>query len=262
MNLFAPIAVLALITGDAPAPPDLAQHFAGIDGAFVLYDTKKQRYYRYNEKRCAERFSPCSTFKIPNALIALETGIVPDESFTLKWDSVKTPRQNLASPAWARDHDLRSAMRYSVVWYFQEVARRVGAPNYKKYLQRFNYGNQDIAGGSDRFWLSSSLQISANEQIKFLKKFYAGKLGLSQRTTEVVKSIIVLEQTAQYKLSGKTGAGSQANGKMLGWLVGYVEAHDNVYFYALNFDGETFPAVSERRLILVKALLKELEVIP
>ncbi|MCG3121142.1 MAG: Beta-lactamase OXA-10 [bacterium] len=262
MNLFATVVVLALISSNEQASPDFARHFAGIDGTFVLYDSKSDRYYRHNEKRCAERFSPCSTFKIPNALIALETGVVPDENFTIKWDSVKTPRQNFVSPMWARDHDLRSAMRYSVVWYFQEVARRVGASNYKKYLQQFEYGNRDIAGGSDRFWLSNSLQISANEQIKFIRKFYSGKLGLAKRTTDVVKSIIILEQTAQYKLCGKTGAGPQANGKMLGWLVGYVETPDNVYFYALNFDGENFQAVAAKRLNLAKALLKELKVLP
>lgn len=242
--------------------PNFTQYFQGIDGAFVLYDAKLDKYYRYNEKRCDERLTPCSTFKIPNALIALETGIVPDANFVLKWDSLKTPRQNLLNSNWARDHDLRSAMRFSVVWYFQEIARRVGAKNYKKYLKRIEYGNQNIAGGVDNFWLASSLKISANEQVAFLKKFYYGQSGFSSRATAIVKSIIVLEQTAQYKFSGKTGAGPRADGKMLGWLVGYVEANDNVYFYALNIDGENYQSIAEKRLALAKVLLKEAKVLP
>lgn len=242
--------------------PNLAQYFQGIDGAFVLYDVKQDKYYRHNAKRCDERLSPCSTFKIPNALIALETGVAADENFVIKWDSLKTPRQNLLNPNWARDHDLRSAMRFSVVWYFQELARRIGEQNYKKFLGQIVYGNQDITGGRDTFWLANSLKISTNEQVEFLKRLYYDKLGFSPRAVDIVKSIIVLEQTEQYKLSGKTGAGPRQNGKMLGWLVGYVETHDNVYFYALNIDGENFQSIAEKRLTLAKALLKELKVLP
>jgi beta-lactamase class D len=74
----------------------------------------------------------------PNSLIALETGVVEDENFVIAWDSTKTPRQSLVYPTWARDHDLRSAMKYSVVWYYQEVARRVGEKNYRQYLHKIN----------------------------------------------------------------------------------------------------------------------------
>lgn len=243
-------------------PLDLAQYFQDIDGAFVLYDVKQHQYYRYNAKRCDERLSPCSTFKIPNALIAVETGTATDENFILKWDSLKAPRQNLLNSRWARDHDLRSAMRFSVVWYFQEIARRVGAANYKNFLAKFKYGNQNLSGGLDKFWLISSLKISANKQIEFLKKFYYDGLGVTERTRNLVKAIIVLEQTEQYKLSGKTGAGPRANGKMLGWLVGYVEANDNVYFYALNMDGENFQSIAEKRLTLTKTLLREFKILP
>jgi len=238
---------MALLLSGKDQQPNLAKHFAGLDGAFVLYDARHEKYYHHNAKRCAERFSPCSTFKIPNELIALETGVVGDENFIIKWDSVKTPRQNLLNSSWARDHDLRSAMRFSIVWYFQEIARRVGESNYKNYLAKFKYGNQDLSGGIDRFWLASSLKISANEKVEFLKKFYYDKLGISEHATNIVKSIIGLEQTEQYKLSGKTGAGPLANGKMLGWLVGYVETKDNVCFYALNLDGENFQSIAEKR---------------
>lgn len=195
-------------------------------------------------------------------MIALETGAVEDENFVIKWDSLKAPRQDWWSSNWARDHDLRSAMKYSVVWYYQEVARRVGEKSYRQYLRKINYGNQDISGGIDNFWLASTLKISANAQIEFLKKFYRDELGFSKRATGIVKSIIVLEQTDQYTLRGKTGAGPRENGKMLGWLVGYVETKDNLYFYALNFDGDNFQAVSAQRMELAKALLRELKILP
>ena len=52
---------------------DLSAYFKGTTGAFVLYDLKANHYVRYDAKRCRQRFSPKSTFKIPNSLIGLET---------------------------------------------------------------------------------------------------------------------------------------------------------------------------------------------
>jgi beta-lactamase class D len=60
---------------------DLSKYFEGYSGAFVLYDVENKYYIRHNEEQCKKRLSPCSTFKIPNSLIALETGIATDENF-------------------------------------------------------------------------------------------------------------------------------------------------------------------------------------
>ena len=73
---------------------DLSRFFENIEGAIVLYDVKNNRYLRHNEKRCKERFTPASTFKIPNALIGLETGAVKDANSLIAWDKVKYPEQN------------------------------------------------------------------------------------------------------------------------------------------------------------------------
>ncbi len=47
---------------------DVSQFFVETTGAFVLYDLNNDTYIRYNEQRCTTRYSPCSTFKIPNSL--------------------------------------------------------------------------------------------------------------------------------------------------------------------------------------------------
>jgi beta-lactamase class D len=54
-------------------------------------------------------------------------------------------------PDWNRDHTLASAIRFSVVWYFQEIARRIGAARMQRYVDAFQYGNRDLSGGVDRF---------------------------------------------------------------------------------------------------------------
>src|SRR5690349_15526117 len=41
---------------------------------------------------CATRLSPASTYKIPHALIGLETGVITEDT-VYKWDGVKHPDQ-------------------------------------------------------------------------------------------------------------------------------------------------------------------------
>ena len=227
-------------------------------GCFVLYDQNEDRYIRYNPKRCGDRFSPASTFKIPNSLIGLETGVIPDENFVLKWDGVKR-----WVPAWNQDQDLKAAIKNSTVWYYQELARRVGEERMKKFVTAFEYGNRDVSGGIDQFWLRGSLRISADEQIVFLRKLAADKLPVSKRTLDIVKKITVLEKTPEYTLHGKTGW-AQSTDKDLGWLVGWVEKDKNIYFYAMNIEAvepakETF---AQARHIILRAILHELNIIP
>lgn len=238
---------------------DLSRFFGDTPGAFVLYDLKKNDYIRYNDERCRQRFGPFSTFKIPNSLIALETGVLKDENVVIPYDAEKHPPETWWPAEWKRDNTLRSALKHSVAWYYQEIAKKVGKENYNRYLKQFQYGNEDSSGSVDEFWLDSSLQISPNEQVEFLKKFYNGKLSLSKRTTDIVKNILVLEETDSYKLSAKTGTGSLDNGKTLGWLVGYLEKPDDVYFFATNMESNDYDSVSrEKRLELTKRIFAEL----
>jgi beta-lactamase class D len=104
------------------AHAELAQVFGTLDAAFVVLDVRKNRWTRHNPERCAKRFSPCSTFKIPNALVGLDTGVIPDADHLIKWDGTVNSRE-----AANRDHTLRTAVSQSIVWYFQELARRVGS---------------------------------------------------------------------------------------------------------------------------------------
>ena len=242
------------------AAPSLAPVFGGTAGTMVVFDSRRGRTFRHDPERSRRRMSPFSTFKIPNSLIALETGVVSGPDYVIRWDSIRDPRQP-GFDAWWRDHDLRSAIRNSVVWYYQEVARRTGPERMQRYLDRIGYGNRDISGGIDRFWLGSSLRISADEQVDFLRRLHAGRLGFSPRTTAIVKEILVLEDTPAYRLSAKTGGGNVPGGA-LGWLVGYVEREGDVYFFAMNVDGKDFASVRDRRTEVARAALRRLGVLP
>src|SRR5687768_5762469 len=240
---------------------NLKRVFGNTKGAFVLYDLKSHRYIRHNESRCRRRFTPASTFKIPNSLIGLETGVVRDADFCISWDRQRYPNEGRSNTApfihWWQDHTLRSAMKYSVLWYYIEIARHVGAARMQSYVRQFRYGNRDISGGIEQFWRNSTLQISAEEQVDFLRRFYTGKLSVSSRSTEIVKDILLLEQTPAYRLSGKTGA-APFDGGTRAWFVGYLEREGNVYFFALNMDGANYEAIRDERINLTKRILREL----
>lgn len=257
------------------APPEgvfrqveLGHHFAGnapVEATFVLVNGGTGDTLIFNSHRAAQRFLPASTFKIANTLIALETGVATGIDFTIAYDSLRDHRNGFWSAGWSRDHNLESAFRNSVYWYYQEIARRVGEARMREYLRRFDYGNQDIGGGLDRFWLHGDLRISALEQVGFLQRLHAGDLGVSKRSTDLLKDIMVLEHTDAYTLRGKTGTADVTATRELGWLVGSLERGSEVWYYALNMEGEE---VWERwgnptaRRDLVLAILRELGVVP
>jgi beta-lactamase class D len=238
--------------------PELATYFQGFKGAFVLYDLNSNRYVRYNPERCAARFIPASTFKIMNSLIGLETGVIPDETYVIAWDG--TPYD---IPAWNQDHTLKTAIQNSVVWYYQELARRVGKEKMQSYVDAAQYGNQDISGQIDTFWLEGGLRISADEQVEFLKRLYQGELPFSTRSMTIVQEILVLEETDSYRLSGKTGS-VQRLSPHEGWFVGYLETKGDVYFFVTNFESASPDglATGETAKEMSRSILQGLGLLP
>jgi beta-lactamase class D len=220
----------AAATPPSEAKPELKRYFGGYEGAFVLYDLNSNRYIRYNPARCAERFIPASTFKIMNSLIGLETGVIPDENYVIQWDGTSYPILS-----WNQDHTLKTAIQNSVVWYYQELARRVGRERMQRFVGAANYGNKDISGQIDSFWLEGGLRISPDEQVAFLKRLYQGDLPFSQRTMAIVRTILVMEKTETYQLGGKTGSVQRVTPHQ-SWYVGYLETQGNVYFFATDFE--------------------------
>lgn len=209
---------------------DFSKYFEGYSGAFVLYDVANRYYIRHNEEQCKKRLSPCSTFKIPNSLIALEIGVVTDENFPLKWDGTKHWLES-----WNKDHTLKTAFANSVVWYYREIARRIGEEKMTEYINNINYGNMDISGGLDKFWLMSSIEISANEQVEFLFKLYKNELPFSENTVNIVKDIMILERADSFIMRGKTGSGeNKKNNFTQGWFVGYITVGENAFIFATN----------------------------
>jgi beta-lactamase class D len=200
------------------------------------------------------RFTPCSTFKIPNSLIALDSGVAPDAAFSVPYDPVRDGEQH---GAWSLDQDLRSALRVSAAWYYREIARRVGVERMRGYLDRFDYGNRDMGGGIDGFWIGGGLAISPEEQVRFLQRFRENKLGVDLRKTQMVRELLLLESGDTYRWFGKTGTCVDRTHGPVAWHVGFVERGAAVTYYALQMSGGSVAELFRKRPAVIRGKLSQ-----
>ena len=190
---------------------------------------------------CGVRLSPASTYKIPHALIALETGAITLDGVE-KWDGRRYERQ----AKWNRDHTVISALRPSVLWLFQRIAPRVGAERAAAWLGKFEYGNRSVTGPITQYWIDGSLAISPVEQVNFLRRFYQATLpvqrayidrvreGLEQQQGTVENSLGVHKLDGDWsrtRLNAKTGATTTQDYRV-SWLVGLLTVDRTDYVFA------------------------------
>lgn len=237
---------------------DFSQHFRdlAVEGSILIYDATSDRTYQHNPQRNVTPFLPASTFKILNALISLETGVIADDVAVLTWDGIS--RQ---VPEWNRDLNMREAMKLSAIWFYQVLARRVGHERMQKWITQVGYGNQTIGSEAaiDRFWLEGELRITPQQQIQFLQRLYKNDLPFSERSLAIVKDMLVIEKTPDYTIRAKNGwigFGSKTM-RQAGWMVGYLEKGKNVYFFATNIDFRT-EADAPKRMQVTRRCLKAL----
>ena len=237
---------------------DFGRYFReeGVTGTLLIYDLRTDRFLVHDAERARKGSIPASTFKIANSMIALETGSMADTSTVLEWDG-----KDRGVEVWNRDHSMTTAFRNSVVWYYQEAARRTGKNRMQSYVSRMDYGNADLSGAAiDSFWLEGNLRISAAEQIGLLRRLYRNELPFSEETLDKVKGIMVeergqTESGERYLLRSKTGWAQE-----IGWYVGYVVSDGRPYFFALNMDMPKIEQAPIRKRI-VRAALDDLDVI-
>ncbi|MBR0753616.1 class D beta-lactamase [Bradyrhizobium jicamae] len=230
---------------------DLQKRFfdLGTEGTFVAYKIDDYLIVASDKKRSGEGKLPASTFKIPNSLIALETGVVKDpDKDVFKWDGVTRPIE-----AWNKDHTLRSAIAVSAVPVYQEIARRIGEARMQEYVDKLDYGNRDIGGGIDQFWLSGKLRIDPIEQIDFVDRLRRGVLPVGKRSQELVRDILPVTKVGDATIRAKSGLTGREQGS-LGWLVGWVEKGSAVTVFAMNMDCKTPEQIAARMSVTQQCL--------
>ena len=213
----------------------LARRFfdAGTVGTFVAYKTDDYLIIASDKDRSGTAQLPASTFKIPNSLIALETGVVTDpDKDIFKWDGVTRSIE-----AWNKDHTMRSAIAASAVPVYQEIARRIGQERMQKYVDLFEYGNRNIGGGIDQFWLTGALRIDPVQQVDFVDRLRRGVLPVSKRSQDLVRDILPVTKVGESVIRAKSGLlGAELGKPSLGWMVGWAEKGSANTVFALNLD--------------------------
>lgn len=241
--------------------PDWQQYFDHYDakGTIVVRDERggKAETWVVDSKRAQRRLSPASTYKIPHTLFALDAKLVKDEFQTFKWDGVKrgfSPHN--------QDQNLRSAMRYSAVWVYDNFAKQLGETKAQEYLTLIDYGNADptfekVIEGRGSYWIDGKLAISANEQVEFLKALYRNQLPFELSAQLLVKDIMINEAGKDWILRAKTGWQGR-----YGWWVGWVEWPTGPVYFALNIDTPNRMKDLYKREAIVREIMQSIEALP
>lgn len=188
-----------------------------------------------------ERFAPCSSFKMPIALMGYDSGILIDEN-TPVWDYKPEydPHCLMMMDQWKKPYTPAEWMKNSCVWYSQEITKKLGLEKFKAYVEQFGYGNMDVSGGILRAWLTTTLAISPREQVGFLQRMLAGQLPVSAEAVRKTTRIMHAGEIRGGRLFGKTGSGftDMAAGKQRGWYVGWLEKGSGKVLFAVLRDHE------------------------
>jgi beta-lactamase class D/beta-lactamase class D OXA-1 len=245
-------------------------YFQNKTGCFLLYNVNLHKLVEdYNPSRCAQQIPPDSTFKIALSLMAFDQNLI-NQNAIFKWDG-----KNRGLKVWNRNQTPKTWLSNSAVWVSQGLAQKLGMKKINDYLQKFNYGNQNFSGdpgknnGLTQAWLSSSLKISADEQLTFLEKLLGNKLPVSQYAIDSTKANMYLETSPHgWRLYGKTGSGSTnpsqktaVNWQQVpqdGWFVGFVQKGTKTYIFVLNFSDTQAPNTSEAGGTRAKEITKKL----
>ncbi|EAJ2961814.1 OXA-184 family class D beta-lactamase [Campylobacter jejuni] len=213
-------------------------------GIFIIFDGKN--YASNDFQRAKQTFSPASTFKIFNALIALDNGVVKDT----KEIFYHYKGEKVFLPSWKQDASLSSAIKRSQVPAFKELARKIGLKTMQESLNKLSYGNAKISK-IDTFWLDNSLQISAKNQADLLFKLSQNSLPFSKKNQEEVKKLLLFKENKIQKIYAKTGFNDNIN---LAWIVGFVKTKNKILSFALNVDIKHIKNIKIREELLEKYL--------
>jgi beta-lactamase class D len=107
----------------------------------------------------------------------------------------------------------------------------------QKYVDLFEYGNRDIGGGIDQFWLTGNLRIDPVQQVDFVDRLRRGVLPVSKRSQDLVRDILPVTKAGDSIIRAKTGLlGAELGKPSLGWVVGWAEKGNANTVFALNMD--------------------------
>jgi beta-lactamase class D len=160
----------------------------------------------FDSARSAERLPPCSTFKIWNLLIGIESGLVTGANQPFyRWDGdVRSIKD------WNKDLTVKEAFQASCVLAFQALARKSEEGPMQNWIQKIGYGDENTSAGIDCFWLPAEgrkpIRISPAEQAQLMQRLASGDVPFSESSRNLLAEIMEFKTTNIGTLYGKTGS--------------------------------------------------------
>lgn len=189
------------------------------------------------EGDCRSRVTPASTFKVPLAVMAFDSGILTDAHTPVM--SFRSGDPDWGGAKWTRDTGPADWMRYSVLWYSRRITHAMGTEALTRYAQDFGYGNADFTGdpgfdnGLERAWVASSLRVSPHEQAAFLRALVLDTLPVRPQAMAQAREIVESHRVGDWVIRGKTGTAyprradrSFDYARGWGWYVGWAKNGD------------------------------------
>jgi beta-lactamase class D len=183
---------------------------------------------------CDRPTAPASTFKIPHALLALQLGVIT-RATVADWDcSTSGPE------LWRQAQTVESAIRWSVLPFFQHTARLIGGARMREGLRSLGYAADSFDGDIATFWLNGDLVVTPREQFTFLQRLMADQVPIDAVHRATVREALhmppgqvtnasgthafPLAWPGNLKVRAKTG-NTEVNGERVSWLVGSVRSN-------------------------------------
>lgn len=205
---------------------------------------------------CRYRVTPASTFKIALSVMGFDSGFLLDaHTPTLPF---KAGYADWGGDNWKQPTDPTRWLKYSVVWFSQQITAALGVETLERYALAFGYGNADFAGDAgknnalERAWISSSLKIAPVEQVAFLRNLLNRNLPVQAHAIDMAMAIVETTSAGGgWTISGKTGAayprladGSFDRAKGWGWFVGWATKEGRTLVFARLDQDENRESVS------------------
>lgn len=239
---------------------------AGVAGTFGMFDNGQGNFTIYNLPRYRDSaYQPAATFDIIQSLVAVQTGVLNNDSALIegfpgsRTDSMSAKISHIItdSELCRAPMPLYKAFRWGCTNAFQGLAQKIGKDTLKKWIDSMGYGNKDMTG--DNFWQDNHLAVKADEQLGLMKKLYFDQLPFFPRSQKVVRSMMLVENNSNYRLSYKTGTGVRRDGHDFAWFVGWVEENKHPYFFVMNLDtADPGKDLNASGLSILKGILRKM----
>lgn len=231
MRLLCVVTLLLAMTGMAKAEV----------ACLVIADAASGAIVHTEGDGCDDGIGPASSFKFPLAVMGYDAGVLtsadePAWPYKAKYEAMRAIDKETTSP--------RRWLKESVLWFSRVLVADLGAGRFAQYVRDFGYGNADVSGdpgagnGMTHSWLNSSLQITPNEQLGFVRRFLNTELPVTRAALEQTVAAMPHFEAGDWDMQGKTGTGyiKEANGKrgkrQFGWFVGWASKGDTVLAFA------------------------------